>query len=440
MIEAIQNFLVGQGLGERLALILGRALILFGVFLLSWLANFITKKVIVRCVCFVIERTQLKWDDFLVQRKVFNRLAYLAPAVVIHLTAPFAFSWSAELEKLVEQIVLAYIVFIIIRVLDSLLDVVNDIYSTFEIARTKPIKVHLQVANVILYLLGVIFIISILLDKSPWKLLGGLGAMMAVILLAFKDTILGFVASIQLSANDMVRPGDWIEMPKYGADGDVIDVSLTTVKVQNWDKTITTIPTYYLISDSFKNWRGMQESGGRRIKRSLYIDMHSIKLCTPEMLERFSKYRYISDYLASKKQAIGEFNTKHGFDDSNRVNGRRLTNIGTFRAYVVEYLRHHPMIHQNMTFLVRHLQPTENGLPIEIYVFSKDKVWANYEAIQADIFDHILAVVPEFELRVFQNPTGADFRRFVGSGAGDSFEAVPAVLTDQKAQKGKQTV
>ena len=241
--------------------------------------------------------------------------------------------------------------------------------------------------------------------------LSGLGALTAVLLLVFKDTILGLVAGVQLSANKMVAVGDWIEMPKYGADGDVIEVALTTVKVQNWDKTVTTIPAYALISDSFKNWRGMQESGGRRIKRSVSIDVQTIVFCDEEMLGRFAKIKYIAEYIQKKKDELARFNQELKVDDSSLVNGRRMTNVGTFRAYVVAYLKHHPKIHQEMTFLVRQLAPSENGLPIEVYVFSNDKVWANYEAIQADIFDHILAVVPEFDLRVFQVPTGNDFRR-----------------------------
>jgi miniconductance mechanosensitive channel len=262
----------------------------------------------------------------------------------------------------------------------------------------------------VVYFLTAVFIISILLDKTPVYLLSGVGALAAVMMLVFRDSILGFVAGIQLAANKMVSVGDWIEMPKYGADGDVLEVALTTVKVQNWDKTITTIPTYALISESFKNWRGMDESGGRRNKRPVSIDMSSIRFCDEEMLGRFEKIQYISEYIEKKKNELKEFNQSMSVDMASLANGRRMTNIGTFRAYVQSYLQNHPEINQNMTFLIRQLPSTENGLPIEIYVFSRDKVWANYEAIQADIFDHVLAVVPEFDLRVYQNPTGADFR------------------------------
>jgi miniconductance mechanosensitive channel len=253
-----------------------------------------------------------------------------------------------------------------------------------------------------------VFALSITLDKSPWVFLSGLGAMTAVVLLIFKDAILGLVAGIQLSANDMVRPGDWIEMSKYGADGDVMEVTLTTVKVRNWDKTITTIPTYALISDSFRNWRGMTMSGGRRIKRSVWIDVNSIRFCSPEMIEKFERIALLKEYVRSKREELEKYNREQGVDDASPVNGRRMTNVGTFRAYLVQYLRHHPQVHQQLTLLVRQLQPTEKGLPIEVYVFSSDQRWVEYEAIQADIFDHILAVLPEFGLRPFQSPSGAD--------------------------------
>ena len=268
----------------------------------------------------------------------------------------------------------------------------------------------MQVIKIILVFVIGITVISFVVDKDPSKLLAGLGAMTAVLMLIFKDAILGLVAGIQLSANNMVHLGDWIEMPKYGADGDVIDISLTTVKVQNWDKTISMVPAYALVSDTFKNWRGMSESGGRRIKRSVNIDMSTIRFCDEAMLDKFRKFQYITEYIDSKKRELSEFNTAAQVDDSELVNGRRMTNIGTLRAYIIAYLKNNPKIHKDMTFLVRQLQPTTEGLPLEIYVFSNDTAWVNYEGIQADIFDHILAVVPEFGLRVFQNPTGSDFK------------------------------
>jgi len=255
--------------------------------------------------------------------------------------------------------------------------------------------------------------IGLLTGNVAVGLLGGLGAMTAVLILVFKDTILGLVASFQISTTNLVRVGDWIEMPKFGADGTVTDISLHTIRVQNWDKTISTVPTYSLISDSFKNWRGMEESGGRRIKRSINIDVNSIKFCTEEMIERFTRYQYITEYIREKKEELARYNTERKIDTTFLVNGRHMTNVGTFRAYVEAYLRNHPDIRQDMTFLVRQLHPGEHGLPIEIYVFSKIQEWAKYESLQADVLDHILAVVPQFDLRVFQQPTGADFGRLV---------------------------
>jgi miniconductance mechanosensitive channel len=296
-------------------------------------------------------------------------------------------------------------------VLDALLNGVLGIYRTFDVATRVPIRGFFQVIKVVLAFVVGIFVLSILMGESPKFFLGGLGALTAVLMLVFKDPILGLVGGIQLTTNDMVHIGDWISLPKYGADGDVIDVSLTTVKVQNFDKTITTIPTYALISDSFKNWRGMTESGGRRICRSINIDVSSIRFCSPEMLERFRKIEFIREYLEQVEAEVAEFNATHKVDDTLKVNGRRLTNVGTFRAYVSAYLSHHPDIYtEGMTFLVRQLAPTEHGLAIQIYVFTKTTVWVDYEHIQADIFDHLLAAVPEFDLRVFQEPTGADFQ------------------------------
>ena len=300
--------------------------------------------------------------------------------------------------------------FVAVLTIEAFLSSVVDIYHSYDTSRKFPVRIIVQVAKILLYAVIGIIILSTVIGKSPAFFIGGLGAMAAVLMLIFKDPILGLVAGIQLSANKMVRVGDWIEMPKYGADGDVVDISLTTVKVQNWDKTIITIPTFALVSEGVKNWRGMSESGGRRIKRSIYIDMTSVKFCNKEMTEKFSKIKYLSDYIQGKEKELSEFNSQKNIDDSVLVNGRRMTNIGTFRAYLVSYLKDHPKINKNLTFLIRQLDPGPNGLPIEIYVFSSDQVWANYEAIQADIFDHILAIIPEFELKVFQNPTGADFQ------------------------------
>ena len=410
ILEIVQNWLVGHGVSEGLTFYVARTLAVMAVLLLSAAANFVAKRYIVTGLTYAISRTKARWDDYVLRQTTLNRLAHLAPALVIYLLTPNALEGLDWVISFIRSAVMIYMIIMLMLALDSMLSTVEDIYQKYRASEQIPIKGFVQVLKLIVYFLAAILVISILLNKTPVFLLSGIGALAAVMMLVFRDAILGFVAGIQLAANRMVAVGDWIEMPKYGADGDVLEVALTTVKVQNWDKTITTIPTYALISDSFKNWRGMSKSGGRRIKRAVNFDMTSIRFCDEEMLGRYEKIQYIAEYIEQKKDKLEAFNQETNVDNASLANGRRMTNIGTFRAYVVAYLRHHPMINQDMTFLVRQLQPTQYGLPIEIYVFSKDQVWANYEGIQADIFDHILAVVPEFDLRVYQNPTGADFR------------------------------
>ena len=411
----ISDWLIRLGVGQAAAVFGGRLLAIVVMLAAAFIAYIIAKRILLRIVKRLVERSKTIWDDILLKRKVFNRFSYFAPALVIYWMAPLVLAGLPAAIATLQLAAKIYMVVVGLLVFDSFLNSVVEIYRTFEFAQKIPIRGFVQAAKIVLYFFAGIVILAMIMGKSPAMIFGGLGAMMAVLMLIFKDALLGFVAGIQLSTNNMIHIGDWIEMPKYGADGDVIDIALTTVKVQNWDKTIVTIPTYALISDSMKNWRGMSESGGRRIKRSIYIDMSSVKFCTEQMLEEFKKIKYISEYIEKKVEEIKEHNRAVEVDESDLVNGRHLTNIGTFRAYVVAYLRNHPKIHQNMTFLVRHLEPTPNGLPIQIYVFSNDQVWANYEAIQADIFDHILAVIPKFELRLFQNPTGADIQNLAHS-------------------------
>ncbi len=406
MLERITELLVGVGLGDAPATAISYVILASGVLLLSWAANAITRGILLRAILHLVARTRTDWDDALTRRKVFRRLAGLAPAMVIYLLAPV----FGPLESWVARLAFVYMIAVSVRVANSLLDAGVDIYESREGFREAPIGGYAQVGKIALYVVGGIFMIATLLEREPWGLLTGLGAMSAVLLLVFRDSILGLVASVQLSANEMIHVGDWIEMPDYGADGDVIDVSLHTVKVQNWDKTISTIPTQALITHSFKNWQGMTESGGRRIKRAICIDISTIAFCDEKMLDQFQKFEYLTNYLRDKRKEVDDYNRAEGIDTSKLINGRRLTNIGTFRAYVEEYLRQHPKIHNDMTFLVRQLVPTERGLPIEIYVFSNDQVWASYEALQADIFDHILAVVPQFHLRVYQSPSASDLR------------------------------
>lgn len=389
--------------------------IMFDVFsvlalvLLAVIMNFFTAKVILRAVEHFVGKTATHWDDILVKRGFFKKLSHLAPAIVIFALAPVISNSDTTL-ILIQKAAQIYMLVAALLTIDAFLSTVVDIYRGYSVYRKMPIRSVVQVIKIVVFLIIAVVILSIIIGRSPAFFIGGIGAMTAVLMLVFKDPILGFVAGIQLSANNMVQIGDWIEMPKYGADGDVIDISLTTVKVQNWDKTISTIPTFALVSDSVKNWRGMSESGGRRIKRSINIDMSSVKFCDERMLDKFKRFQHIKEYIEKKKEELSEYNKQNNIDDSELVNCRRLTNIGTFRAYLVAYLREHPKINTNLTFLVRQLQPGPTGIPIEVYVFSNDQVWANYEAIQADIFDHILAIIPEFELRVFQNPTGSDFQ------------------------------
>lgn len=407
----VRDWLIGVGFDPLSASICWRLAALIVILLIALSVEILLRRIGKRILKALVARTKTTWDDVVVEAGFIDRIIIFIPAVIAYRLLDLFY--PAGSRSLAVTSILMHAVLIVLGVLavDTLLNAFAKIYRQSERARTVPIKGFLQVIKIVLYFVAIILLIATVLGKSPVYLFSGLGALTAVLMLVFKDAILGFVAGIQLTTNRMVAIGDWLEMPKYGADGDVIDIALTTVKVQNWDKTITTIPTYALISDSFKNWRGMQESGGRRIMRSINIDLGTVKFCDQEMLDRFAKIQYIQDYLDAKKKEIGRYNEEIGAGSDCLVNGRHLTNLGTFRAYVVAYLRHHPQINQEMTFLVRQLQPGPDGVPIQIYVFCKDKVWANYEAIQADIFDHILAVVPEFDLRLFQNPSGTDFRR-----------------------------
>lgn len=406
--EFITNWVGGLELNATTAKYLETSLNILFIAFICVIANFITKKIVVNIISRAIKNNKYEWDNVFLERKVFHRLSHIVPAIIIYNFANIFEGYK----NIIEKASTTYIIMIMLLVINGTLHAINDIYRTFEISKTRPIKGFIQVANIIFFTIGAILIIANLIGESPLVLLGGIGALSAVIMLVFQDSILGFVAGVQLSANDMVRVGDWIEMPKYGADGDVIDITLNTVKVQNWDKTISMIPAYSLVSDSFKNWRGMQDAGGRRIKRSLFIDTTSIGFCTPEMIERLKQIHILTEYITKREEEIREYNLMHKISRENPVNGRAMTNIGVFRAYIDNYLRRHPNIHKDMTLMVRQLDPTENGVPLEIYTFTNTIEWAVYESIQSDIFDHLFAVAPEFGLRLFQNPTGNDFRYF----------------------------
>jgi len=408
----ITDFFIARGMTEQLANFIGIATTTTLILLLAYVSYLITKHYMVHVIEIVFQRSKNTWDDALVQHGFVRRLSLLMPIIVVYMSADLMLPNKTLTSEFFKRFAMVFFVFAGVWMLDSILLAIKEIYNKSDISSRRPIRGYLDAIKIITYVMAGIFIVSILTGKSPWGVFSVLGGFTVVLMLVFKDTILGFVASIQLSGHDMVHVGDWIEMPKYGADGDVIDVSIHTVKVRNWDKTITTIPTYSLVSDAFKNWRGMSESGGRRIKRAIHIDLSSIKFCNDEMLERFRKFDLIKNYITNKQEEISHYNKENTLNPEQLINGRRQTNIGVYRAYVIAYLKNHPKIHKNMTFLVRHLESTQYGLPVQIYVFSNDQVWTNYEAIQADIFDHLLAAASEFELRVFQNPSGYDFSRF----------------------------
>ncbi len=412
MIEFFQNFLVSGNVDKGVSLYLAYSMAIVCIILVFLIVDLLSKRVFLKLVHIYVRKSKSNWDDILLKNNVFEQLARIPAIIVIYAAG----SLFPAYQSWIQRIAFCFIIFLIIKAVSRLLDSANDIYTQYEISKERPIKGYLQGIKIFLIIMAGIIILSILIDRSPWILLSGLGAATAVLLLIFQNSILGLVASIQLSANNMVKIGDWIEMPSHGADGDVIDISLHTVKVQNWDKTIVTIPTHALISESFKNWKGMREAGGRRIKRSVFIDMTSVKFCDDEMLKRFKRIQFLSDYIDERSEEIELYNKEHNINTNSIVNGRRMTNIGCFRVYLLNYLKNHPKINKGMTIMVRQLQPTDKGIPIEIYAFTNVTGWADYEGIQSDIFDHIMAIVREFELAFFQNITGNDLRRLGEAG------------------------
>ncbi|MFB7881212.1 mechanosensitive ion channel family protein [Brevundimonas diminuta] len=375
--------------------------------LVAFIADFVVRRILTRLILRIVGRAVHDLDVLL--RPVVRSFTRVVPAVIIHQGVSGVAHLAPGFVTLVQNVAGAFMIVAVAIGIGAGLDMANALYARSPRAHRRSIKGYLQVLKIVIYAIATILVIAALIDRSPLLLLSGLGALAAVLMLVFKDTILSLVASVQLNSNDMLRVGDWIEMPQVNADGDVIDIALHTVKVQNWDKTITTIPTWRLISESYRNWRGMQDSGGRRIKRSLLIDQTSARFLTDAERERMRRFLLIDDYLADKSAEMADWNAKLVEAGRDPVNMRRSTNIGAFRAYVQNYLENHPRIRQDMTLLVRQMQPTETGLPLEIYAFTATVAWAEYEAIQADIFDHLLAILPEFDLRLFQSPSGADF-------------------------------
>jgi miniconductance mechanosensitive channel len=388
-------------------------ILLSTLFIICFISFYIAKLLIRTVIHTIVSKTKTDWDDKLFSNRFFNRLAYIVPAILIIKLLPYVLPYYPGWIRFIQAITNLYIVFVILLAFYSLLNSVNEIYEDMEVSRSKPIKGYIQLLKVLIALVAAVLIISIIFNQSPLYLLTGLGAISAVLLLVFKDALLGLVAGIQLSANDMARPGDWITMSKYNADGDVEEITLTTVKVRNFDRTMVYIPAYAMISDAFVNWRGMYEAEGRRIKRALHIDINSVVFGSPEMLEELKRFSLVRDYIINKQAEIDEYNQQLSSDVSYPVNGRRQTNLGIFRAYMEAYLRSLQTINQESILMVRQLPPTEKGIPLEVYAFCIHKEWVIYENVQSDIFDHLIAALPHFGLRLYQSPAGGDVKAFI---------------------------
>lgn len=406
---SITQWLATVGIDSQPADGVSTSILVIACFIVAFIGYVFVKRGVVSTMNIVISRSRVHWDDIFMRYRVLEKLAKLVPALILNIILPLALTEHQVLASLADRLLDVTIVVLFVRAVYSALDAANEIADINLVSRRLPIKSFVQLFKLFMFFVAIIISISVLADQSPIYFLSGLGVATGLVMLVFRDTILGFVAGIQLAANRMVSPTDWIQMDKYGADGAVEEVSLTTVKVRNWDQTITMIPAYALVSDAFKNWRGMSESGGRRIKRSVQIDISSIGFLTEQDKQRLSKINLLKPYFAAKSQEISAFNAQ--VEDADMpVNSRHLTNVGTFRAYMLAFLNQHEKVHKDMTLLVRQLAPTSSGVPIELYIFTNDIRWAAYEDIQADIFDHVFAIMPEFGLRVYQGPTGADVR------------------------------
>ena len=388
--SGLMTWLQQMGVAEGSLLTVQRIVVIAAILLIAYVLDMICRKIVMPGVRKVTAKTQITWDDYLLNDDVLNNVCHLIPPVVVYALIPFAFPHEPALLEFVLKICWIYITVVGMKLVCAFLTSLYTISSEHEKLKNHSMKGFYQMIKLIVICIGSIIIISTLIDKDPIAILTGLGAGTAILMLVFQDTIKGLVAGVQLTANDMLRPGDWITMPKYGADGDVIEVTLTTVKVRNWDKTITTVPPYALVNDSFQNWRGMFDMGGRRVKRSINIDMNTVRFCTEEELAEFKKQPWMEGFEATGKEEV---------------------NLYIFRHYVMHYLTHHPKVHQGLTMIVRQLQPTAQGMPIELYFFSANTAWVKYEALQAEVFDHVLATLHRFDLKVFQSPTGLDFQK-----------------------------
>lgn len=399
-IEILKNLNWKMGLNDGLAVGLAETTATLSLLLISIAIFFLVKFVLKKTIYKIIQQSTTQFDDLLIKNKVIGRVCLLIPALLVGALLPDVLPDYPETADSLLKVVRVFEIVIYTMILTSIVTTLEDIYNTHEMAKLKPLTGLVQVIKIVLYVVACLIIIAYLLDTKLSTILISLGTMSAVLMLVFQDTIKGFVGSIQLSANDMLRIGDWIAVG--AADGNVLEINLTTVKVQNWDNTITTIPTYSLVSSPFTNWRGMSESGGRRIARTINIDVNTIRYCTPEMLEKYKHYSLIKDYLAQKEEDILEYNKANRIDTSEIMNGRQQTNLGVFRAYIKAYLNNNPKLNHNLTMMVRQMQPTEFGVPLQIYAFSSDKQWINYEEIQSDIFDHIISAATMFDLKIYQ--------------------------------------
>lgn len=410
MLYKIENFYSALGV-IKYAEGLSYFTLFLGVLIAAILLRILVKLVILKVVTKTAKRTKTQWDNILLKNQFFQRISNLMIPIVLSMFTNTFLPILSIWERAVNLLVVIFVVLIV----HSALNGIGEIYKTYEISRTRPIKGVLQVVSIITYIVGGVVAIALLVGESPVVLLGGIGAMTAVTSLIFKDAILGFVAGIQLTGNDMVRIGDWVEVPNFSANGTVVDISLTTVKVENFDNTITTVPAYAMITNAFINWRGMEESGGRRIKRALYVNVADVRFVDDVDLDHYENIALLSSYIKSRREEIKEDNQKRAQDSNLQMNTRRLTNLGTFRVYVEEYLKHHVEIRKDTTLMVRQLETEGQGIPLEIYAFANTTEWTKYEGIQSNIFDHLYAIATEFGLTLFQQPSGNDVRKLSGS-------------------------
>lgn len=409
--QLINRFNLWLDTSPAMASVIGIALLLAFAMLAHWL----TRRVLIHNVAQLAKQTRSQWDDALTGHKLFRHLSHVLPAIIFYFGINLFPDLPDNVAKVLQNVTIAYGVLYLVLATGALLNALNAIYETYPVSRERPIKGFIQIGKIVIYGVGAVLVLAAIVDRSPLLFFSGLGALTAVLMLVFKDTLLSLVASVQIATSEILRVGDWVEVPQFGADGDVIDIALHTVKVRNWDKTVTTIPTHRFISDAFKNYRFMSRGGGRRIKRALFLDMSSVRFLTEHEVDSLREFALLRDYIDTKRSDLEKANADLKGDGN--VNARRLTNLGTFRAYVMAYLQHHEEINQSMTLLVRQLDPGPQGLPLQIYAFTRSTEWAVHERVKADVFDHLIAIVPRFDLRIYQQPSGRDLVSLLNASA-----------------------